>query len=105
MTTRIILSTETFEKCEFLFEFKEGENFNHPDLKFIGTGIHTLSISRINPPKFGGELKFEPVGAKRRSRPSGTQKSDKKGRFAKVSYRSCHMGDKDTKRSKRGYEK
>ena len=21
---------ETFEKCSFLFEFKEGENFNHP---------------------------------------------------------------------------
>jgi hypothetical protein len=51
---------ETFEKCIFLFEFKEGDNFNHPDEKAIGTGIHTLSISRINPPKFGGGLKFEP---------------------------------------------
>jgi hypothetical protein len=29
---------ETFEKDSFLFEFKEGENFNHR---------HTLSISRI----------------------------------------------------------
>jgi hypothetical protein len=29
---------EIFEKCQFLFEFKEGENFNHR---------HTLSISRI----------------------------------------------------------
>jgi len=32
---------------------------NHPDEKRIGTGIHTLDISRINPPKFGGGLKFE----------------------------------------------
>jgi len=29
---------ETFEKCKFLFEFKEGENFNHRN---------TFSISRI----------------------------------------------------------
>ena len=29
---------EIFEKSQFLFEFKEGENFNHR---------HTLSISRI----------------------------------------------------------
>jgi len=29
---------ETFEKCSFLFNFKEGENFNHRN---------TLSISRI----------------------------------------------------------
>jgi hypothetical protein len=29
---------ETFEKCSFLFEFKEGENFNQRN---------TLSISRI----------------------------------------------------------
>jgi hypothetical protein len=42
---------ETFEKCIFLFEFKEGDYFNHRN---------TLSISRINPPKFGGGLKFEP---------------------------------------------
>jgi hypothetical protein len=27
---------------------------------FHGTGRHTLSISRINPPKVGGGLKFEP---------------------------------------------
>jgi hypothetical protein len=33
-----------------LFKFKKGENFNHRN---------TLSISRINPPKFGGGLKFE----------------------------------------------
>jgi hypothetical protein len=30
--------SETFEKCSFLFEFKEGENFNHR---------YTSSISRI----------------------------------------------------------
>jgi hypothetical protein len=42
---------ETFEKRSFLFKFKEGENFNHRN---------TLSILRINPPKFGGGLKFEP---------------------------------------------
>jgi len=29
---------KTFEKCSFLFKFKEGENFNHSN---------TLSISRI----------------------------------------------------------
>jgi len=29
---------ETFEKCSFLFKFKEGENFNHRN---------TLSISKI----------------------------------------------------------
>jgi hypothetical protein len=34
-----------------LFKAKEGENFNHRN---------TLSILRINPPKFGGGLKFEP---------------------------------------------
>jgi hypothetical protein len=51
-----------------LFKFKEGESFNHPEEKRIGTGLHTLSISRINPPKFGGGLKFEPneeIGGKR----------------------------------------
>jgi hypothetical protein len=42
---------ETFEKCQFLFKFKKGDNFNHRN---------TLSISRINPPKIGGGLKFEP---------------------------------------------
>jgi hypothetical protein len=59
-----------------LFKFKKGDNFNHRN---------TLSISRINPPKFGGGLKFEPVEAWRRSRLSGTQKLSKKGRFVKVS--------------------
>ena len=34
-----------------MFKFEEGKNFNHSN---------TLSISRINPPKFGGGLKFEP---------------------------------------------
>jgi len=34
-----------------LFKFKEDEDFN------LG---HTFSISRINPPKFGGGLKSEP---------------------------------------------
>jgi len=45
-----------------LFEFKEGENFNHPSTicQTYGAGRNTLSISRINPPKFGGGLKFEP---------------------------------------------
>jgi len=45
-------------------------------------GRNTLSISRINPPKFGGGLKFEPVD---KSRLSGTQKLSKKWRFGKVS--------------------
>jgi len=45
------IHNETFEKCQFLFKFKKGDNFNHRN---------TLSISRINPPKFGGGLKFEP---------------------------------------------
>jgi hypothetical protein len=34
-----------------LLKAKEGENFNHRN---------TWSILRINPPKFGGGLKFEP---------------------------------------------
>jgi hypothetical protein len=34
-----------------LFKFKKGEDFNRRN---------TLSILRINPPKFGGGLKFEP---------------------------------------------
>ena len=51
------------------------ENFNHR---------HTLSISRINPPKFGGGLKFEPVD---KSRSAGTPELGKRGRFAKVSHR------------------
>jgi hypothetical protein len=47
------------------------ENFNHPretGFAFHGAGTNTLSISRINPPKFGGGLKFEPdtgIGQKR----------------------------------------
>jgi len=61
------------------------ENFNHPreiDFAFHGAGTNTLSISRINPPKFGGGLKFEPVD---KSRSAGTQKLSEKGRFAKDS--------------------
>jgi hypothetical protein len=38
---------ETFEKWSILFKAKEGKNFNHPDEKPIGTGIHTLRILRI----------------------------------------------------------
>ena len=41
---------ETFAKCSILFKFKEDEDFNHRN---------TLSISKINPPKFGGGLKSE----------------------------------------------
>lgn len=67
------LNDETFEGCSFLSKFKEGDNFNH---------MNTLSILRINPPKIGGGLKFEPVD---KSRLSGTQKLGKKERFAKVS--------------------
>jgi len=37
---------------------------------------------RINPPKFGGGLKFEPVD---KSRSAGTPELGKRGRFAKVS--------------------
>jgi hypothetical protein len=37
-------------KLEFFVKIKKGENFNHKN---------TGSISRINPPKFGGGLKFE----------------------------------------------
>ena len=39
------------------------KNFNYPreiDFTFHGAGTNTLSILRINPPKFGGGLKFEP---------------------------------------------
>jgi len=77
-------SQETFEKCQFLFKFKKGDNFNHPSTicRTYGAGRNTLSISRINSPKFGGGLKFEPVD---KSRSAGTQKLSKKGRFAKVS--------------------
>ena len=99
--------SETFEKCQFLFKFKKGDNFNHPGTiwrTYPGTicrpvpaptgsygagaaGRNTLRISRINPPEFDGGLKFKPVEAKRRSRLSGTQKLSKKGRFAKASIR------------------
>jgi len=34
-------SHETFEKCSFLFKFKEGQNFNPPEAE------HTSGISRI----------------------------------------------------------
>jgi hypothetical protein len=37
-------------KLGFFVKIKEGENFNHRN---------TGSISRINPPKVGGGLKFE----------------------------------------------
>jgi len=71
----------------FLFEFKEDDNFSHPGTICLTcrAGRNTLSISRINPPKIGGGLKFESVGTQFRSRASGAQKSDKKGNFAKVS--------------------
>jgi hypothetical protein len=45
--------TETFEKCQFLFKFKKGDNFNHPSTICRPTGqagIHGV---------FRG-LKFEP---------------------------------------------
>jgi len=53
---------ETFEKRSILFKAKEGENFNHPSTicRTYGAGRNTLSILRINPPKIGGRLKFEP---------------------------------------------
>jgi hypothetical protein len=35
---RLTYDCETFEKCSFLFKFREGDNFNHRN---------TLSISRI----------------------------------------------------------
>jgi hypothetical protein len=41
---------ETFEKCQFLFKFKKGDNFNHPreiGFAFHGAGTNTLSISTI----------------------------------------------------------
>jgi hypothetical protein len=42
---------EPISKCSILSKVKEGKNFNH---------MNTRSILRINPPKFGGGLKFEP---------------------------------------------
>jgi hypothetical protein len=67
--------SETFEKCQFLFKFKKGENFNHP-----GTICRTypgettaakvsqgrrgrqeyIEYFEDNPPKSGGGLEFEP---------------------------------------------
>ena len=40
---------------------KEGENSNPPSTicRAYGAGRHTFSMSRINPPKVGGGLKFE----------------------------------------------
>jgi len=32
---------ETFEKCQFLFKFKKGDNFNHP--RGIGSAFHRAS--------------------------------------------------------------
>ncbi|MGD2029515.1 MAG: hypothetical protein PVG86_06200 [Desulfobacterales bacterium] len=67
-------------KIEPEFNNKEGENFNHPreiGYAFHGAGTNTLTILRINPPRFGGGLKFEPVEANRRSRPSGTLELNK----------------------------
>jgi len=42
-----------------LFKAKKGENFNLRN---------TLNILRINPPKFGGGLKFEPDAGIRQKR-------------------------------------
>jgi hypothetical protein len=38
---------EIFEKCSFLFKFKEGENFNRRCPAGNALGVNTLSISRI----------------------------------------------------------
>jgi hypothetical protein len=50
------------EECSILLKAKEGENFNHPSTicRTYGAGKNKLSILRINPPKFGDGLKFEP---------------------------------------------
>jgi len=69
---------ETFEKRSILFNAKKGEKFNHR---------HTLSISRINPPKFGGGLKFETdagIGPRLNIK-YGFNWAGKRGRFSKVS--------------------
>jgi hypothetical protein len=44
------------------FKTKKVENFNHPGTicRAYGAGRNTLSNLRINPPKYGGGLKFEP---------------------------------------------
>jgi hypothetical protein len=48
-------------KLGFFVKIKKDKKFNHPSTicRTYGAGRHTLSISRINPPKFGGGLKFE----------------------------------------------
>jgi hypothetical protein len=84
-----ISNIETFEKCLFFPKFKEGDNFNHPRgicFAFHRAGRNTLSIMRINPPKFGGGLKFEPVGMQCRSRFIGDAEIGQKGGFTKVSH-------------------
>ena len=97
----VLKGIETFEKRSILFKSKDNsagqQNWTAAKLPVRARGMdapsqrenfnrrNTLSILRINPPKFGGGLKFEPVEAKRRSRLSGTQELGKRGRFAKVS--------------------
>jgi len=48
-------------KLGFFVKIKEDKNFNHPSTicRTYGASSNTGSISRINPPKFGGGLKFE----------------------------------------------
>jgi len=53
---------------KFVFIFNRGSSSRmgrilttQYDLLTYGASIHALSISRINPPKFGGRLKFEPA--------------------------------------------
>jgi hypothetical protein len=46
----VLCVLEAFEKCQFLFKFKKGDNFNHPreiGFAFHGAGRNTLNISRI----------------------------------------------------------
>jgi hypothetical protein len=52
---------DLLKKCSVLLKAKEDEIFNHPSTicRTYGAGRNTLSILRINPPKFGGGLKFE----------------------------------------------
>jgi hypothetical protein len=58
MTT--ISHYKIFEKCLFVFEFKEDENCNHLCTLYRSweAGRNTLAILRIKPPKFGVVLKF-----------------------------------------------
>jgi hypothetical protein len=48
-------------KLGFFVKIKEDENFTHPSTicRIYGADRNTDSISRINPPKFGGGLKFK----------------------------------------------